>query len=232
MSYRIELSFNNFKEKLVIPVLPASFEVSDGVKGSTFEVVGLGEINVIKERKLSEYGFSSFFPGQPYPFIFEKQKDLQGNEIVPPNWEPPIELVLKISRWMQSKRPIRLIVDSGNEGKAGIVYNTPASIESFSWKETAGGNGDIEYTIKLKHYVFHAAKKVTIKGNKASTANAQRPDEREKAKTYVMVAGDSLWKVAQTQLGSGARWGEIQKLNGISDAELRRLPIGKVLKLP
>ncbi|MHA7966607.1 LysM peptidoglycan-binding domain-containing protein [Paenibacillus sp. CAU 1782] len=232
MSYRIALSFNNFTEELVIPVLPASFEVSDGVKGSTFEVVGLGEINVIKERKLSEYGFSSFFPGQPYPFVYEVKKDQQGKEYLEPEWKPPMELVLKISRWMQSKRPIRLIVDSGNEGQAGMVYNTPASIESFTWKETAGGTGDIEYTIKMKHYVFHAARKVTIKDNKASTAKAQRPDEREKPKTYVMVAGDSLWKVAQTQLGSGARWGEIQKLNGIPDAELRRLPIGKVLKLP
>lgn len=232
MSYRISLSFNNFAEELVLPVLPSAFEISDGVKGSTFDVVGLGEINVIKERKLSEYGFSSFFPGQLYPFIHEVQKDLQGNDIVPPNWEPPIELVLKISRWMQSKRPIRLIVDSGNKGQAGIVLSAAVSIESFSWKETAGGTGDIEYTIKMKHYVFHAARKFKVNGNDMTPQKSARPDERAAPKTYTMVAGDSLWKVAKTQLGDSARWGEIQKLNGISDAELKRLPIGKVLKLP
>lgn len=229
MSYSIELSFNNREEVIELPVLPASFEISDGIKSSTYDVVGLGEINVIKERKLSEYGFSSFFPAHAYPFLTKHDPDKPDHTRQLPNLLPPIEYVLKMTRWMESGRPIRLIVGGAD---SGVKLNTAASIESFQWKESAGGNGDIEYSIKLKHYRFHAARKLVVKGSSPAPAAVKRPDERVQPKTYTMVAGDSLWKVAQKLLGDGSRWPEIQRLNGIADAEIRRLPIGKVLKLP
>lgn len=229
MSYRMELSFNNRAEVIELPVLPPSIEISDGIKSSTYDVVGLGEINVIKERKLSEYSFSSFFPGQQYPFLtsFDPKKPDHTRPF--PELLPPIEYVLLITRWMETGRPIRFII--GGAG-SGVKLNTAASIESFQWRESAGGTGDIEYTLKLKHYRFHAAKKFVVKDNKSMPAGTKRADERVQPKTYTMVAGDSLWKVARKQLGNGSRWTEIQRLNGIADAEIRRLPIGKVLKLP
>nr|WP_236930856.1 hypothetical protein [Geobacillus sp. JS12] len=38
--------------------------------------------------------------------------------------------------------------------------------------------------------------------------------------------------MAQYYTGSGHRYRELQKLNGIKDSQLRRLPIGLVLKIP
>lgn len=34
------------------------------------------------------------------------------------------------------------------------------------------------------------------------------------------------------KLGDGSKYKVIQKLNGIPDSELKKLPIGKVIKLP
>lgn len=223
VSYGIELSFNNKEQVIELPVVPGSIEISDGGKGKAYDVAELGEINVIKDQKLSEFGFSSMFPAHRYHFV--TTDNLKG----------PAEYVKIILGWMEKNRPIRFIF-------TGDVFdiNTPASIESFQWKEVAGSGGDIEYSIKLKKYVFYAAQKVkVVQGVVAGVSTTSvvkdtqpRASDKQTPKTYTMVAGDTLWSVAQKNLGDGARWKEIQQLNGITDAEIKRLPIGKVLKLP
>ena len=49
-------------------------------------------------------------------------------------------------------------------------------------------------------------------------------------KTYTVKKGDSLYSIAQKELGSAAKWKEIQKLN--SDVSSSDLKIGQTLKLP
>jgi hypothetical protein len=224
----MELSYDNHREWIVIPVLPASIEMSEGGAGSTFNVAGLGEINVIKDRKLSEYSFSSFFPAEGSLFL-PKDDVVDAKDASRPklDYKPPHDCVKLIMKWMESKRPIRFKYQG-----ATFAINSPVSIESFQWKEVAGGGGDIDYSIKLKHYAFYSARKVTVQNGQAAVDSKKRPDERVPEKTYTLQAGDSLWRVAQLRLGDGSRWREIQSLNGIKDADIKRLPVGKVLKLP
>lgn len=47
--------------------------------------------------------------------------------------------------------------------------------------------------------------------------------------TYYVQAGDSLWGIAQSQLGDGARYPEIKALNGLSDDTIYQ---GQALQLP
>ncbi|ALS25489.1 peptidoglycan-binding protein LysM [Paenibacillus sp. 32O-W] len=216
MSYEVKLSFNNGKESLTMPLMPSSIEVSEGNEGKTYQVAGLGQINVIKDVKLTEYQFGGIFPAQPYPFV--TVKDLM----------PPARYVETINRWMRTNQPILFVLTS-----AGFEINTLASIESFEWKETAG-SGDIAYTLKLKKYRHYGPRRVvvTADGSEMKKGKKGRANDRQIPKTYTMVAGDTFWGIAKRFLGSGARWPELQKLNRISDAEIRRLPVGKVIKLP
>lgn len=46
---------------------------------------------------------------------------------------------------------------------------------------------------------------------------------------YTVVAGDTLWGIAQKKLGSGARWQEISKLNGLTSSTI---VVGQKLKIP
>ena len=46
---------------------------------------------------------------------------------------------------------------------------------------------------------------------------------------YTVVAGDMLWGIAQKKLGSGARWQEISKLNGLTSSTI---VVGQKLKIP
>lgn len=217
MPYGIELSFNNREELIELPVMPEALEISESGNSKTYDVVALGEINVIKNPKLIDYGFSSFFPHQRYPFITVQ------------NLLDPIDYVMFIEKWMRSRLPVRFIFTSDS-----FKINTLASIESFSWKERAGEAGDIDYDIKLKEYVAYAAKldPLSTIGPVAAAEVPARPNETQQPKTYTLVSGDTLWAVAKQFLGDGARWPEIQKLNGITEAEIRRLQIGRVLNLP
>ncbi|MNW51266.1 hypothetical protein D3C74_287480 [compost metagenome] len=188
--YGVELSFNNKEEVLQLPINPSEIEVSESGQGSTYDVIGLGQINVIKDRELTEYSFNGLFPAQWYPFVTTD------------NLLYPVEYIKAIEKWMTTKRPIRFIFTSDT-----YDINTPVSIESFAWREVAGSGGDIEYSIKLKKYVFYAARKIvkesTTSGGKIQKKTAAaRPNDQQQPKTYTMVAGDSLWKVAQTKLGN------------------------------
>lgn len=219
--YGIWLSFNNQEEGFRIPVNPPSIEMSDGVNSKVYDM-GSKEINVIKTRKLTEYSFESIFPAVEYPFVI-------GDRL----YEPVLFYVHLITKWMSSKRPIRFVFTGST-----FDINEAVSIESFTWREVAGSPGDIEYKLTLKQYYFYAAKRVVLQSRQSGETAAlvaqspTRPDERVQPKTYTLRPGDNLWSVAQRVLGNGSRYPEIQKLNGITDAQLKRLQIGMVLKLP
>ncbi|WP_138755125.1 LysM peptidoglycan-binding domain-containing protein [Paenibacillus sinopodophylli] len=212
--YSIWLSYGNQKQNLQLPVNPPEIKIGDAAGGKTYEVSGLGEINVIQNPKLTSISFESFFPAQAYPFLVSQK------------WIDPVFYVTVIKDWLERKQPIRFIYTG-----ATFDINLPMSIEKFEWKEAAG-SGDIEYSISLKEYAFYGARPVIVKDDKASVKLQPRPSDKIAPKTYKLVAGDSLIKVARLKLGNEARWKEIQKLNGIKDSQLRQLPIGMLLKLP
>lgn len=222
--YGIWLSWNNQQEGFELPVLPSEIGSSVSGDSSGTDVFGLGKINIIKDRQLAEYNIESIFPARKYPFV---------NAAVLLEPKAYIDYLIK---WMETKKPIRFVYVGET-----VEVNTAASIDSFEWKEVAGSPGDIQFLLRLKEYKFYAARRVvTVPSGQATSstpntiakAPAKREDTRVPTKTYTLKNGDSLWTIAQKQLGNGSRWKEIQSLNQITDADLKRLPVGKVLKLP
>lgn len=226
--YSIELSFNNRGIVFELPVLPEEIEISGEGNGETYNITELGQINVIKAPVLKTIHFESFFPAIP-------PGGKVPNYVSSANWGQPADYIQYIESWMNKKKPIRFIFTS-----FGLKINLAMSIEIFNYKEVAGRPGDFEYELELKEYVFYAAKKVTLKttptasGTKTTTKKepAKRADERAKPKTVTVKSGDTLMKIAKRELGDGGRWKEIQKLNGLTDAQLKTLKVGSVLKLP
>lgn len=217
-TYYVKMSFNNNEanDEVHFPVNPSSVEVSEAGQGKTYNVPGIGEINVIGSKSLSEISFSGLFPARYYPFVIVEEKKLLQ----------PVEYIMRINKWMRAKHPVRFILSSDT-----YEINTPASIESFTWSETAGGMGDIEYSIKLKQFKFYRARKLTSSAT-ASNNGPARPNDKAQPKTHKIAPGDTLWSLAKKYLGSDSRWPEIKKLNGFTDADVHSLPIGKVVKLP
>ncbi|MNJ02001.1 LysM domain/BON superfamily protein [compost metagenome] len=63
------------------------------------------------------------------------------------------------------------------------------------------------------------------------TTQQKRASEKKAASTYTLKAGDTLWAIAKKYLGEGSKYTVLQKLNGISDSELKKLKAGRVIKL-
>ena len=74
----------------------------------------------------------------------------------------------------------------------------------------------------MKHTKKICALSVTAALSLALAAPAAAAD-------YTVQRGDSLWKIARAQLGSGSRYPEIMELNGLTSATIYP---GQILKLP
>ncbi len=67
---------------------------------------------------------------------------------------------------------------------------------------------------------------ITLPGEVSSASIEAKPEK----KTYTVVRGDNLWNVAMKLYGSGYKWTEIAKANGLVNPDL--IHAGNVLTLP
>ncbi|WNS42847.1 LysM peptidoglycan-binding domain-containing protein [Paenibacillus sp. MMS20-IR301] len=244
--YGFFLSFNNYEEVIRLPVNPETLEIKEIGDGKSYTIIDLGEINAIAYPKLTEITIESIFPAQYYPFVVYPQE--RAGKLL-----KPYEYVELIRKWMLSRRPVRFVfsglkavnvqtaqtpdwlkraasvAEQTFTGDIGI--NMAVSIESFSWKLSAGSSGDIEYTIGLKKYVFYQALSVKVGKTGEVKTQQKRASEKAAAAAYTVKAGDTLWAIAQKQLGDGSKAKTLQQLNGIPDSELKKLKPGRVIKL-
>lgn len=219
----IYFSANNDKEGFRLPVNPEKVGVTSKGNGETYTISQVGNINVPKDVELETYSLETFFPTQDYSFLVSTYRN-------------PDYYIETIKRWQTNKMPVRYMYVNGS-----FTINELVTIEEFDYDET-GGSLDVNFTLSLKKYVSFEPQKMKVIGTKTSSGSKTtklvkkntplRQNQREEIKTYTLIKGDSLWKIAQKYLGSGTRYPEIQKLNGIKDSQLRSLPIGLKVKLP
>lgn len=198
------LSFNNGEERLRLPVNPASIIVNDGFNYTDVEVSQLGEFTVIGEKRLVEIELASFFPAEYNPSYCEYE-----------GFPTPWECIETLKRWRDSRRPMRLTI-------TGTPINYAMTIRDLTYDaERSGHVGDIYYSFTLKEYRFVTFNKLvetpivsaqSVKVEKVTP----RPNPKPPApKTYTVVRGDTLWKIAAKPnvLGNGNRWRELYEMN-------------------
>lgn len=190
-----------------LPVNPEAISVSipGSNKGTT--VVKLGEITNIGLVGLSSLTIDSFFPSYAYPFV-----NTAGD------FKEPQFYIDFIKEIRNDRKPVRLII-------TGTEINMLVTIEDFGY-DRRWGTDDLDYSLKVKEYKEHTVRMLSSLNGGYSTdssgnvnpvsitnSNSDRPVEKVTPKTYTVISGDSLWKIAQQQLGNGSRWTEIYKLN-------------------
>jgi len=95
--YQMWLTFNAEKEKIQLPVLPSSFKTKNGSSNSSVDIVGLGEIVIMRSRPALQFSFSSFFPATRFPGV-------QVGSLT-----KPLTLIERINSWKASKKPVHFI---------------------------------------------------------------------------------------------------------------------------
>lgn len=224
--YVMKIGWNNWAEGWVFPVMPDKIDIRRSGAGKGYDIIKTGKIQTIEQPELREVSFESIFPASWGPYVSVEQSELLQ----------PAQYVQDIERWWQTLYPIRFVYigkDTDEQGQLSL----PMSITSFETWEEAGSPGDVFFSLRLKEYVFYKAKRITAVRKNENTvliasSQRQRADERVPNTTYTLKPGDTLIKVARIELGDSGRWTEIQTLNKITDSEIRRLRVGRVLQLP
>lgn len=223
--YRMYLGINDGQEGFILPVLPEKIEISEAGNNKTYDIINLGEVNILNLPKLTEISFESFFPYQNGPYV-------SSVLLFEPNF-----YINKIREWRLKKQKIRFIFTGGP-----LEINDLFSIENFKVTEEGGEVGDLHYSIDLKRYKHFEAKKVVILPDLSKETNTAvntvvstevtRPVEKQSEKTHTVVSGDTLFLIAKRYLGNGTRWREIYNLNKGIIAIPEKIYPGQVFKLP
>jgi LysM repeat protein len=224
--------FAKYKEQIVqLPVNPEGLTIGGSANNKVSDTVGQGEINDLGFAKLKELSISSFFPKR-----FNNELYINtGGDFKDPDFYIKFFEGIKTAR-----EPFRLIITD-------ININMLVSIEKFDYSYSHGTD-DVNYELELREYKEHNIKvlKTTINENVPGTVqavasasvvntNSNRPVEKATIRTYTVVAGDSLWKIAQKYLGDGSRWNEIYTYNNnksIIGGNPNLITAGQVLSIP
>lgn len=186
------LSFNNFAEKLQLPVSPSEFSITTGSLNESINITNLGDINQIGGEGLVSIDIVSFFPRR-------------FSSYTTPSVPDPYKAVEQIEAWRKSKKPIRFII-------TGTPINLACAIESFTWGER-GGSRDVDYSLSLKEYRFIQVKQIREVKQADASLIKERPDARETPKTYTIKSGDSLSLIAKKIYGDTGKWNDLFAAN-------------------
>nr|WP_314465567.1 LysM peptidoglycan-binding domain-containing protein [uncultured Clostridium sp.] len=195
--------------KFRLPVKPSDFTVTVTHRNTVVNVIQVGDINLIGKTGLREVTLSSFFPAKDYNFSNNSGR------------KEPLSYVKKIESWRTSGEPVRVIITG--------VLNMEATIESFSYGEQ-DATGDVYYTCYLKEYKKIKTKKATV--TIATVQPTTRASQQSGGKTYTVVSGDSLWKIAKQFYGNGAEYNKIYSANTDKIKNPNLIYPGQVLTIP
>ncbi|WP_309087213.1 LysM peptidoglycan-binding domain-containing protein [Domibacillus sp.] len=184
-------------EKIRIPILPSSIEISTPSNNEKIYLPKLGDITVLQMPGAKTFTFSSYFPRIANIPLAEMRPTLISK---PWNYEDTID------QWRRTGLPCRFIVTK-------TPINFAVSIESFDVKEEGGAIGDLNYTITLQEYNFITAQKIDTR--KKTTTTSKRPDAKAttKPKTYKVKKGDELWNIAKDIYKDSSQWKKIWNAN-------------------
>lgn len=197
--------------RLRLPILPSSFEVTYNSNNSTVDLEQIGEVSFKGFPKLTTCSFSTFLPDQEYPFCQYK------------GFPKAAEAASIIENMQNEEKPIRLVITP--------QLNMLATIESFK-KSMKDGTGDIYIDISIREYKIIAEKVINTQVNQYSVGRyeeAERIADQEIPASTQAKEGDSALTVSKKNFGNASQTDKIAKTNNLNNPN--NIPAGKDLKL-
>lgn len=131
----IAFAFEYEGRVIQLPITPEDIEITYPGNNKTTDVILLGEVNLLKTRKLATFSIKSWLPDEDwYPGIRTLGKFKKSSYYV--NFFEKIR---------DAKKPCYFYI-------YGLNFNMQVSIESFTWQRKGGEHEDLYYTLSLKEY--------------------------------------------------------------------------------
>lgn len=187
-SVRIYLT-DSKKTRFTFPMLPEEISVQCGAQFQNYDIMTVGEVKIPYGSSLTRISWDGMLPGgdRNGEFILtsKKPKSIQG-------W---------FSELRENKEKCSLLI-------SGTPINHKVYIEDYDMTYS-GGYGDYHYSIS---FIQALDLKIETEGKVVVKASSTRVGA-EKSKTYTVKIGDSLWSIAQSQMGDGNRYPELYAAN-------------------
>ena len=162
----------------------------------TDTVLGLGEVLILRQKRLRTVSWDSFCPAHSAPYA-------------PGVITPPLELIRAIQTARDALQPVRLLI-TGTD----LDINVRMGIESFDYEERSGELGDLYYSIKLSEWKDYSPRRIVLQEKKPTAKDPSRAGQPNgMPKTYTVVKGDCLWYIAKRFYGKGGEWPKIYSAN-------------------
>lgn len=188
----IELSVDNRREVIKLPINPASVEFTEKQLNQTITLLNMGEVNLKGKRGLKHTKISSFFPSKKSPHYKYAKK-------------PPNQYVTMLEEWKNAGTIVRVIITDLNINLAMLIDEF-----NYSMKE---GDQDVYYTLSLSEYRTLNVPAVNIETKVRDNGLTERPNTAPAGGSHTVVSGDTLWAIAKKHYGSGAQYTKIYNAN-------------------
>jgi len=200
------MPYSIYLGKTLLPVTPGKINIKINNANKTYTLMNEGEINVLKDPKLTDIEFDCMLPNVKYPFATYKNGFKKASEFL------EVFEDLKVS-----KKSFQFIyIRTMPNGSLIAENNITVSMESYTIKEEEKEGFDMIVSVKLKQYKNYETKTAVISSDN-ETAKIEEKREATITMTskepYIVQSGDSLWNIAKKIYGDGLKYTMIYEAN-------------------
>ena len=157
----IVFAFEYDNRIVILPITPEDIEITYPGDNKSANIIQLGEISLLKKRKLATFTINSWFPDDNYyPGIKTSGRFEDSNFYV--------DFFEKIRN---DKKPCLFII-------YGLNISMDVSIESFVQERRGGEHEDLYYTLSFKEYKSYSIKELPTKVQEESSEILETVDKK------------------------------------------------------
>jgi hypothetical protein len=208
-----------------IPIPPKELVTTINGKNETMDLLGKGEVNIIKPAGLTDVTFKFLLPNSDYPFnesmLFKSKKAKY--------------YIDELEKLKTTKTVFQfIVVRMKPNGQMLAMTNMKCTLENYTIEEDADNGFDSYASVTLKQWKPWGAKRIEVKTDKDGVAKGSvkqdRPIDGKTVTTQAKASkGQTLQQIVKKQLGNTDNLFQIAALNKI--AVPAALAVGQVIQL-